>query len=249
MNPELIKNLLTAVKEGSLSVEEALSRLKHLPFEEIEEATIDHHRELRRGFPEAVLGEGKSVVQIANIVRSMYEKGTNVLITRLAEEKAAALKKEFSQFSYHPVARAGILLSSEVKKEGKGIILVVCAGTSDLPVAEEAALTAEVLGNDVDRLCDVGVAGVHRLLARKERLIAARVLVVVAGMEGALPSVVAGLVSKPVVAVPTSVGYGASFQGIAALLSMLNSCVPGVLVVNIDNGYGAACAASLINRL
>lgn len=249
MNPELVKKLLTGVKEGSLSVEEALSRLRHLPFEEIEEATVDHHRELRRGFPEAVLGEGKSVIQIANIVRSMYEKGTNVLITRLAEEKAAALKEEFSQFSYHPVARAGILLASEIKKEGKGIILVVCAGTSDLPVAEEAALTAELLGNDVDRLSDVGVAGVHRLLARKERLMAARVLIVVAGMEGALPSVVAGLVSKPVVAVPTSVGYGASFQGIAALLSMLNSCVPGVLVVNIDNGYGAACAASLINRL
>lgn len=249
MNPELVKKLLTDVKEGSLSVEEALSRLRHLPFEEIEEATVDHHRELRRGFPEAVLGERKSVVQIANIARSMHEKGTNVLITRLAEEKAAALKEEFSQFSYHPVARAGILLASEIKKEGKGIILVVCAGTSDLPVAEEAALTAELLGNDVDRLTDVGVAGVHRLLAKKERLMAARVLIVVAGMEGALPSVVAGLVSKPVVAVPTSVGYGASFQGIAALLSMLNSCVPGVLVVNIDNGYGAACAASLMNRL
>lgn len=249
MNPELLKNLLTNVKEGNLSVAEALSRLRHLPFEELEDATIDHHREMRRGFPEAVLGEGKSTGQIANIVRSMKEKESNILITRLSEEKAATLKKEFPLFNYHPVARAGTLLATEIKKEGKGIVLVVSAGTSDLPVAEEAALTAELLGNDVERLWDVGVAGVHRLLAKKDRLTAARVLIVVAGMEGALPSVVAGLVSKPVVAVPTSVGYGASFQGVTALLSMLNSCVPGVLVVNIDNGYGAGCAASMINRL
>lgn len=249
MNPKLLKKLLTDFKAGRVSLAEALARLRLLPFEDIGDAVIDHHRELRRGFPEAILGEGKSAEQIARIVKGMLDQGSNILVTRLSQEKAEEIKKKVPALEYHPLARAGVVRTHPIKKQGKGVILVVSAGTSDLPVAEEAAITAELLGNDVDRLIDVGVAGLHRLLAKKEKLTRARLLIVVAGMEGALPSVVGGLVAKPVIAVPTSVGYGASFQGVTALLSMLNSCVPGVVVVNIDNGYGAACAASLINRL
>ncbi|MEE8449663.1 MAG: nickel pincer cofactor biosynthesis protein LarB [Thermodesulfobacteriota bacterium] len=248
MNPARVRRFLTDLKKGKLTIDETLSKLKLLPFEDIGDAVIDHHRELRRGFPEAILAEGKSVDQIARIAKKMKQRGSNVLITRLSPQNARELKKKLPELDYHRLARIGLILGKRIEKQGKGTILVVCAGTSDLPVAEEAALTAQVLGNEVDRLTDVGVAGVHRLLAQKEKLTQARVLIVVAGMEGALPSVVGGLLARPVIAVPTSVGYGASFQGVAALLSMLNSCVPGVVVVNIDNGYGAGCAASLINK-
>jgi NCAIR mutase (PurE)-related protein len=249
VNPARVRRLLTDFKKGKLTIDEALSKLKLLPFEDIGDAVIDHHRQLRRGFPEAILAEGKSVDQIARIAKGMRQSGSNVLITRLSQEAARGVKRKIPELDYHRLARAGLILSGKIEKKGQGTILVVCAGTSDLPVAEEAALTAQVLGNEVDRLTDVGVAGVHRLLGQKERLTQARVLIVVAGMEGALPSVVGGLVARPVIAVPTSVGYGASFEGLAALLSMLNSCVPGVVVVNIDNGYGAGCAASLINSI
>lgn len=195
------------------------------------------------------MGEGKEAAAIAAIARAMQRRRANVLITRLSPEKMAPLRKKISGLRYHPNARAATWVGKPIRVRGRGSILIVCAGTSDIPVAEEASLTAEMMGNRVERLFDVGVAGLHRLLENRERLFSASVLVVVAGMEGALPSVVAGLVDKPVVAVPTSVGYGASFQGISALLGMLNSCAAGVTVVNIDNGFGAGFAASLINRV
>jgi len=249
MDAELLAELLEGVRRGRVSVQRALEKLRHLPFEDLGFAKVDHHRALRQGFPEVIMGEGKEAAQIAAIARAMQRRRANVLITRLSPEKIAVLRKKIRGLRYHSSARAATWVGKPIRVRGRGSILIVCAGTSDIPVAEEAALTAEMMGNRVERLFDVGVAGLHRLLENRERLFSASVLVVVAGMEGALPSVVAGLVDKPVVAVPTSVGYGASFQGISALLGMLNSCAAGVTVVNIDNGFGAGFAASLINRV
>ena len=248
MTPDYIKNLLTAVKSGTTTVEEATEQLSQLPFEDVGCAHVDHHRELRQGMPEVVFGEGKSVGQIVKIMTAMAAKGSNILVTRLSADKVGELVTQFSPAKYHEDARCLTLEQTPVTYEGKGTILVISAGTSDIPVAAEALVTAAFLGNSVEHVYDIGVAGIHRLLARREQLAAASVIIVVAGMEGALPSVVGGLVRKPVIAVPTSVGYGASFGGIAALLGMLNSCAAGVTVVNIDNGFGAACAANLINR-
>lgn len=248
MDPREIKNLLNNLKNGDIDIDDVLERLKHLPFEEIGCATVDHHRGLRQGFPEVIMGEGKSVGQIESIIAAMLGTGSNILATRLDEEKAARIRQGFPTSLYHGDARCLTIEQKPVELTGKGKILVVSAGTSDIPVAAEAVVTARMMGNEVAHLYDVGVAGIHRLLARKEELLAAAVIIVVAGMEGALPSVVAGLVGKPVIGVPTSVGYGASFGGISALLGMLNSCAAGVTVVNIDNGFGAAYAASLINR-
>jgi pyridinium-3,5-biscarboxylic acid mononucleotide synthase len=248
MTSNQIKELLDSVKQGSTSVADALEHLRHFPSQDLGCAQVDHHRELRQGMPEVIFGEGKSTEQIQRIMEAMATKGGNCLVTRLAREKAQELLASFPSAFYHGDARCLTLEQRPVEQRGKGQILVVSAGTSDIPVAAEALVTARFLGNRAEHLYDVGVAGIHRLLARRELLCSASVLIVVAGMEGALPSVVGGLVDKPVIAVPTSIGYGASFGGIAALLGMLNSCAAGVTVVNIDNGFGAACAASLINR-
>ncbi|HEU5464081.1 MAG TPA: nickel pincer cofactor biosynthesis protein LarB [Candidatus Binatia bacterium] len=249
MDFQRLVRLLDQVRTNQISVPQAASRLRYLPFEDLGFAKVDHHRVLRQGFPEVVLGEGKKASEIAAIVRALRRRRTNVLVTRLDARKMAELRQLRTRLRFHPLARAATYTENPVKIVGKGTILIVCAGTSDIPIAEEAAITATILGNRVERLFDVGVAGLHRLLENHPRLDAAAVLIVVAGMEGALPSVVGGLVSKPVIAVPTSVGYGASFYGLAALLGMLNSCAAGITVVNIDNGFGAAFAASLINRL
>ena len=249
MTPDYLKNLLDAVKQGVTPVDEALTQLRELPFQDVGCAQVDHHRELRQGMPEVIFGEGKSVEQITRIMTAMADKGTNILVTRLAADKAYDLVKAFPAARHHDEARCLTLEQRPVDLRGRGPILVVSAGTSDIPVAAEALLTARFLGNAVEHVYDIGVSGIHRLLARRQQLDAAAVIIVVAGMEGALPSVVGGLVDKPVIAVPTSIGYGASFGGIAALLGMLNSCAAGVTVVNIDNGFGAACAASLINRV
>jgi NCAIR mutase (PurE)-related protein len=248
MDTRDLKTLLNNVKTGTLEVEEALERLRHLPFEEIECARIDHHRELRQGFPEVILGESKTVLQIEQILSALVSKGNNMLVTRLSPEKAQSILENFPHARYHSDARCLTIEQKPIELRGKGKILIISAGTSDMPVAAEALVTAKIMGNDVEHLYDVGVAGIHRLLAHKNKLFEASILIVVAGMEGALPSVVGGMVSRPVIAVPTSVGYGASFGGIAALLGMLNSCASGVTVVNIDNGFGAAYAASLMNR-
>jgi NCAIR mutase (PurE)-related protein len=249
MNQEYLKTMLNSVRQGGLSVDEALQHLRQLPFQDIGFAQIDHHRELRQGMPEMIFGEGKTVEQIRAIMTVMADKGSNVLVSRLGMDKADLIRSAFPAAHYHAEARCLTLELKPVEQRGKGTILILSAGTSDIPVASEALVTAAFLGNKVENLFDVGVAGIHRLLARREQLAAASVIIVVAGMEGALPSVVGGLVDKPVIAVPTSVGYGASFGGIAALLGMLNSCAAGVTVVNIDNGFGAACAASLMNRV
>ena len=249
MHPENIKNLLQSVRDGALSIDDALQHLKQLPYQDLGCAQVDHHRELRQGMPEVIFGEGKTVEQILAIMTAMSGQGSSVLVTRLAQDKSRKILTVFPAASYHVEARCLTLEQKPPEQRGKGTILVISAGTSDIPVAAEALLTASFLGNTVEHVYDVGVAGLHRLLARSEQLTAAAVIIVVAGMEGALPSVVGGLVDKPVIAVPTSVGYGASFGGIAALLGMLNSCAAGVTVVNIDNGFGAACAASLINRV
>ena len=249
MNQEYLKTMLTSVREGGISVDEAMQQLRHLPFQDIGCAQIDHHRHLRQGMPEMIFGEGKTAAQIIAITAAMSERGSNVLVSRLDAGKADQVNAAFPAARYHLEARCLTLENQPTEQRGKGTILVVSAGTSDIPVASEAVVTAGFLGNQVEQIYDVGVAGIHRLLARREQLAAAAVIIVVAGMEGALPSVVGGLVDKPVIAVPTSVGYGASFGGIAALLGMLNSCASGVTVVNIDNGFGAACAASLMNRM
>jgi pyridinium-3,5-biscarboxylic acid mononucleotide synthase len=249
MDPDRIVELLMHVRQGKVSVAQAVARLRHLPFEDLGFAKVDHHRALRRGFPEVILGEGKSPQEIAAIVRALRRQRANVLVTRLSAEKMVLVKKFIPGLKYHAVARAATWIGEPIKITGKGVVLVVCAGTSDIAVAEEAVLTATMMGNRVEKLFDVGVAGIHRLLGNKQQLDAASVVIVIAGMEGALPSVVAGLIDKPVIAVPTSVGYGASFNGLAALLGMLNSCASGVTVVNIDNGFGAGFAASLINRV
>ena len=249
MNPEIIRKILEDLKKGSINVDDAMEKLKYLPFEIVEHATIDHHRALRKGFPEVILGEGKSSDQIMEIIGKMEKDGVNLLVTRVEKEKAEEILKKRKDLQYSEMARTLTLIREPMKEGGRGTILVVTAGTSDIPVAEEAVVTAGIMGNRTERLYDVGVAGIHRLFGQMERISRASVIIVVAGMEGALPSVISGLVDKPVIAVPTSSGYGASFGGIAALLSMLNSCASGVAVVNIDNGFGAAYIASLINHL
>lgn len=249
MDSERIVELLTKVRRGKVSVSQAVACLRHLPFEDLGFAKVDHHRTLRQGFPEVIMGQGKQPKEIAAIVRALRRRRANVLVTRLSAEKMAMVKKLVSGLKYHAAAHAATCVDKPIKITGKGAVLVVCAGTSDIPVAEEAALTAAMMGNRVEKLFDVGVAGIHRLLGNRQQLYAASVVIVIAGMEGALPSVVAGLIDKPVIAVPTSVGYGASFNGLAALLAMLNSCASGITVVNIDNGFGAGFAASLINRV
>jgi NCAIR mutase (PurE)-related protein len=248
MHVDKLKELLEEVRTGKRSVDHALRDLKGLPFEKITDATVDHHRHLRQGFPEVILGEGKTEDQILAIVQSMVDKGEDVLITRLEDSKIGALRTAFPAMQYDPCSRTATLITRPIKKAGKGTVVIITAGTTDIPVAEEARVTAEVMGNKVETIFDVGIAGIHRLMNYTEKIRIARVLIVVAGMEGALPSVVSALVDRPVIAVPTSTGYGVSFHGLAALLTMLNSCAPGVLVVNINNGFGAAYMASLINQ-
>jgi hypothetical protein len=249
MNIRKLEDLLKKVRSGKTTVDEAKAQLKSLPFEDLGFSRIDHHRSLRKGFPEVIWGEGKTSGQILAITKQLKTKGQNILITRLEERKARAIQRAFPKSQYYPKSKVLTCLTHPVVSEGKGTILVISAGTTDIPVAEEAAVTAQFMGNRVETLYDVGVAGIHRLLSERQRLEAARVLIVVAGMEGALPSVVGGLVDRPVIAVPTSVGYGTSFGGITALLAMLNSCASGVAVVNIDNGFGAGYMASQINRI
>lgn len=251
MTPAELRALLDSVSEGRITSDAAhaqlLVELRNRPFEDLGFARIDHHRPIRQGFPEVILGLGKTPDQIASIAIRILDRGQPLLVTRASPEVWRAVHDKIPEAVYHETARA-ITVSREVVR-GVGTITVACAGTSDLPVAEEAAVTAELMGNDVARIYDVGVAGIHRVLGEHDRLSTSRVIVVVAGMEGALPSVIAGMVHVPVIAVPTSVGYGASFGGLAALLGMLNSCANGVSVVNIDNGYGAGCLASMINHL
>ena len=247
MNPSALRKLFDQVKEKQLSPDQAVDRLRHLPFEDLGFAKVDHHRALRQGMPEVIFSPGKTPKQVASIFSRLAQHGGNVLATRATEEQYAAVAALVEKADYRPLARA-IVLKRDRKRYGKGVIAVVSAGTSDIPVAEEAVVTAELMGNEVQHVYDVGVAGIHRLLAHRDALAKARVIIVCAGMEGALPSVVGGLVGVPVIAVPTSVGYGAAFEGLAALLGMMNSCASNVSVVNIDNGFGAGYVASLINR-
>ncbi len=243
-----IADLLKRVRDREMSPEEALARLADYPYQDLDFAKIDHHREVRKGVPEIIYGLGKTDAQILRIAREIVKKGGNLLATRVGETTYRKVKRALPKVEYNAAARA-MFLKARPADPGKGLIAVLTAGTSDIPVAEEAVVTAEMLGNKVERVYDVGVAGLHRLLGEYEKIKTARVIVCVAGMEGALPSVVAGLFPVPIVAVPTSVGYGASFHGLAALLGMLNSCASNVTVVNIDNGFGAGYVASLINRL
>jgi hypothetical protein len=249
MDRASIEVLLDGVRDGRVAVEDALERLRNLPFEDIGFAKVDHHRALRTGMIEAIYSAGKTPAQVAAIFARMSKAGGNVLATRATREMFEAVLNVEPHAEFCEVARTIELDQNRELVQGKGTIAVVCAGTSDLPVAEEAAVTARLMGNTVELIADVGVAGIHRLLAQKASLQSARVLIVCAGMEGALPTVVGGLVNAPVIAVPTSVGYGASFGGVAALLGMLNTCSPNVSVVNIDNGFGAACIASLVNHM
>jgi NCAIR mutase (PurE)-related protein len=248
MHARHIKKVLDRLRDGTLSTDAALRRLKHLPYEDLGFAKIDSHRGLRRGFPEVIYGEGKTVPQILAIMGKMAGRGETVLITRVGREVYRKVHARHRRARYHAAARAITLYSRSRAKPLPGV-LVLAAGTSDLPVAEEAALTAEAMGNKVDRAYDVGIAGLHRLLDQRKKLLKARVIIAVAGMEGALPSVVSGLVEVPVIGVPTSIGYGTGLKGVAALMGMLNSCSTGLLVVNIDNGFGAGYAASVINRM
>jgi pyridinium-3,5-biscarboxylic acid mononucleotide synthase len=248
LTPESICKLFEQVRAGKISPDDAVQRLRHLPFEDLGFAKVDHHRALRAGMPEVIFGEGKTPAQLAGIFSRLAQHDGNILATRASKAQFAAVKKKVRRAQYRELARA-IVLQRDQNKYGKGKIAIVSAGTSDIPVAEEALVTAEIMGNDVEHLYDVGVAGIHRLLANRGTLTRARVVIVCAGMEGALPSVVGGLVGVPVIAVPTSVGYGAAFKGVAALLGMMNSCASNVSVVNIDNGFGAGYVASLINRL
>lgn len=250
MQEQQLVEMLEQLRAGRLSVQEGVERLRHLPFEDIGIANVDHHRSLRQGQPEVIFGQGKTAEQIDCIMQAMLRRAArgNILVTRLDAAKAQELQRIYPDAIHHSEGRCLSLERSPQQETGRGTVLVISAGTSDIPVAAEAVVTARFLGNRTEHLYDVGVAGIHRLLARLEQIRSATVLIVVAGMEGALPSVVGGLVDRPVIAVPTSVGYGASFGGIAALLGMLNSCASGVTVVNIDNGFGAACAASLMNR-
>ena len=247
MNRDRLEKMLTQVQQGELSIDRALELLKQLPFEDVGFARIDHHRVLRKGFPEVIWGQGKTSQQIATIATQLVANGQPALITRLDEDKAREVQVSQPALLYYPEAHIGAL-GERPEPLIDTRVLVIAAGTADIPVAEEAVISAEWLGNRVERLYDVGVAGIHRLFDNLEQLMAASVLIVVAGMEGALPSVIGGLVDRPIIAVPTSIGYGASFGGVAALLTMLNSCAAGVTVVNIDNGFGAAAAATLINR-
>lgn len=240
--------MLEDIRKGAVSVQKAFTFFKKMPFENIGFATIDHHRAIRKGFPEVIWGEGKSAEQIIGIIQKMRARKDPVLATRVDGLKARKVKKKFPRAVYYPDSRVLTLVHGQIQKRGRGTVLVVSAGTSDIPVAEEAMVTAQIMGNRVEHIYDAGVAGIHRLMNQQEKILAAQVIIVVAGMEGALPSVVAGLVAKPVIAVPTSTGYGASFGGVAALLAMLNSCSAGVSVVNIDNGFGAGYMASLINQ-
>jgi len=244
----VLKDLLVRLSQGKTTVEETLERLKMLPFEDLGFACIDHHRGLRRGHSEVIFGERKELTDIITIMERMVGQEEDILVTRLSPDKAEKILARFPECTFHERARALTLVRSPRTISGRGKILVMSAGTSDIPVAEEAAVTADFMGNEVETIYDVGISGLHRILDHRERVMKASVIVVVAGMEGALPSVVGGLVDRPVIAVPTSVGYGASFEGIAALLGMLNSCASGVTVVNIDNGFGAGYAASVINR-
>jgi NCAIR mutase (PurE)-related protein len=248
MDQEQLRSLLEDVRAGATNVDSAMERMRHLPFEDLGYAKLDHHRALRHGITEVIFGKGKTPEQVAGIAARLLEQSKNLLITRASRESAAAVKAICPEAEYFPLSMA-VRIWRDRTIHGKGKMAIVCAGTSDIPVAEEAQLTAEVMGNEIDVIHDIGVAGIHRLMSNRGRLMEARVVVVCAGMEGALPSAVGGLVSVPVIAVPTSVGYGASFQGLAALLGMLNSCSSNVTVVNIDNGFGAGYVASLINRL
>jgi len=248
LTPEEITKMLRQVRRGRLSIEEAVDRLRDLPYEDLGYAKIDHHRTLRQGFPEVIFARGKSPEQVEGIVRRMLRTEHNILVTRGDKPLFERIRRLDDRAEFHPLSGA-IAIRRDKKIRGKGVVLVISAGTSDIPVAEEALVTAETMGNRVQSIFDVGVAGIHRLLGQSRHLRRARVIIAAAGMEGALPSVVAGMVAVPVVAVPTSVGYGASFKGIAGLLGMLNSCASNVAVVNIDNGFGAGYLASVINRL
>jgi len=247
MDQDQLRALFEQVRDGAVDLDTAMMRMRHMPFEDLGFAKVDHHRALRHGMPEVILAKGKTPEQVVAIAASLLKNSTNVLITRADRECAAMVADKLPDAEYLPLSGA-IRFWKDRTVHGKGTIAVVCAGTSDIPVAEEAQVTAELMGNHVDAIHDIGVAGIHRLMSNRERLTEARVVVVCAGMEGALPTVVGGLVSCPVIAVPTSVGYGASFHGLAALLGMLNSCASNVTVVNIDNGFGAGYVASLINR-
>ncbi|MBM3290108.1 MAG: nickel pincer cofactor biosynthesis protein LarB [Candidatus Hydrogenedentes bacterium] len=248
MDRDKLKDMIEAVAAGTMSTSAALDRLRALPFEDIGFAKVDHHRDLRQGHPEAIFGAGKSPDQIVQIMARMRDKGSNILVTRCAPDAVSAIVTAYPAAVHHEAARAVTLIATPPQPR-PGYIAVVCAGTSDLPVAEEAAVTCEFNGNAIKRVYDVGVAGLHRLLGQHETLTKANAIVVCAGMEGALPSVVGGLVDVPVIAVPTSIGYGANFGGLSALLTMLNSCATGIAVVNIDNGFGAGMLASMINRI
>jgi NCAIR mutase (PurE)-related protein len=248
MDQEQLRTLLEDVRSGATNVDSAMERMRHLPFEDLGYAKLDHHRALRHGITEVIFGKGKTPEQTAGIAARLLEQSRNLLVTRANRETAEAVKEICPEAEYFPLSMA-VRVWRDRTIHGKGKLAIVCAGTSDIPVAEEAQLTAEVMGNEIDVIHDIGVAGIHRLMSNRARLTEARVVVVCAGMEGALPSAVGGLVSVPVIAVPTSVGYGASFHGLAALLGMLNSCASNVTVVNIDNGFGAGYVASLINRL
>jgi hypothetical protein len=248
VNEDKLREILQALRDGTTTIDAVLERLRLMPYEDLGFARVDHHRALRRGFPEVIFGEGKSAGQITEIMKAMLTQGANVLVTRVDADKAKTVKKEIKDAVYHDVARTLTVRQQKSSEEAQGLVIVLAAGTSDIGVAEEAAITAEMVGSRVERLFDVGVAGLHRLLDHYQQMREASVLVVVAGMEGALPSVVGGMVNKPIIAVPTSVGYGVSFNGLAALMAMLNSCAPGVAVVNIDNGFGAGYLAALINQ-
>ena len=248
MNKNLLLKLLGSVAEGQLSAAEGAERLQHMAYEDITYAHIDHHRSLRKGFPEVIFGEGKTADQIAGIMEKMMAQENIILVTRISRSKADIVLERFPEAVYHAEARMIVLELNPVRVQGRGLILIISAGTSDIPVAREAYLTARAMGNTVDTLFDVGVAGIHRLLNHKDLIDQAAVLIVVAGMEGALPSVVAGMVDRPVIAVPTSVGYGVNLGGLTALFAMLNSCRSNVAVVNIDNGFGAGYMAAMINR-
>ncbi|QOY89656.1 nickel pincer cofactor biosynthesis protein LarB [Paludibaculum fermentans] len=248
MDQDHLKSLLEQVRSGAVEIDAAIERLRHMPFENLGYATVDHHRAIRTGMPEVIFGKGKTTEQILGIAERLLERASNVLVTRTNEEVAGRMKALYPEAEYFPACGA-LRVWRDRTMHGKGPLAVISAGTTDMPVALEAVVTAEVMGNDVDQIHDVGVAGIHRLFGNLDRITKARVIVVCAGMEGALPSAVGGLVSCPVIAVPTSVGYGASFHGLAALLGMLNSCASNVSVVNIDNGFGGGYVASLINRL
>jgi NCAIR mutase (PurE)-related protein len=249
MNDKTLAQLLSKVAQGSLSVADAQDRFKHLAFEDIDFAHIDHHRSLRKGFPEVIFGQGKTCDQIIGILEKMILREEIILVTRIDKAKAQKVQNVLPESEYFEDARILRIQKREPELTGFGKILIISAGTSDIPVAREAALTAKAMGNEVETLFDVGVAGIHRLFAHNDQILEASVLIVVAGMEGALPSVVAGMVSAPVIAVPTSIGYGTSFNGMTALLGMLNSCSSNIAVVNIDNGFGAGYMASSINHV